>query len=59
MNLRYLSTIRQPDPTSDSSESKFPKITALAFSPNNVRLAVASVDKYILLFDENGEMQDR
>jgi len=35
------------------------KVTALAWSPNNRRLAVVTVDRVVHLFDENGERRDK
>ncbi|XP_071962115.1 intraflagellar transport protein 172 homolog [Antedon mediterranea] len=35
------------------------KITALAWSPNNNKLAVCTVDRVILLYDEHGERRDK
>lgn len=57
MQLRYLKTIHQPP--ADAKDGKFQKVTSIAFSPNHYRLAVATVDRYILLYDENGDLQDK
>ncbi len=35
------------------------KITALAWSPNNARLAIAAADRVVHLCDENGERRDK
>lgn len=35
------------------------RVTALAWSPNNVKLAVCTVDRVVLLFDEHGEKKDK
>ncbi len=35
------------------------KVTAIAFAPNNQRLAVVGADRVIHLFDENGEKRDK
>ncbi|XP_024531630.1 intraflagellar transport protein 172 [Selaginella moellendorffii] len=35
------------------------KVTALAWSPNSRRLAVATLSRIVNLFDENGELKDR
>jgi len=56
MQLRYIKTAQPP---SEMVEGKFQKITALAWSPNNMRLAVAGSDRYIVLYDENGELKDK
>lgn len=56
MQLRYLKTVA---PAQDMSQGKFHKITAMAFSPNSYRLAVATIDRHVLLFDENGEQKDK
>jgi WD40 repeat protein len=58
MQLRYLKTIHQP-PIEAARDGKFQKVTSIAFSPNHYRLAVATVDRYILLYDENGDLQDK
>lgn len=38
-------------------DGKFQKVTAISFSPNNMRLAV-TLDRVVYLYDENGEMKD-
>ena len=35
------------------------KITAVAWAPNNNKLAVATVDRIVYLFDDQGEKKDR
>jgi WD40 repeat protein len=35
------------------------KVTALAWSPNNLKLAACNSDRVVLLFDENGEKKDK
>lgn len=35
------------------------KIAAIAWAPNNVRLAVSTYDRIIHLFDEMGEKKDK
>ena len=32
---------------------------ALAWAPNHTKLAVCTVDRVVLLFDENGEKRDK
>ena len=64
MQLRFLKTVHQPpaDVGKDAGAGggpRFQKVTAVAFSPNHYRMAVATVDKYILLYDEDGELRDR
>ena len=34
-------------------------MTALAWAPNNSKLAVCTVDRIVLLFDEHGEKRDK
>ena len=34
-------------------------MVALAWSPNHTKLAVCTVDRVVLLFDENGEKRDK
>eukprot|EP00397_Hematodinium_sp_SG-2012_P000872 GEMP01000873.1.p1 GENE.GEMP01000873.1~~GEMP01000873.1.p1 ORF type:complete len:1750 (+),score=429.25 GEMP01000873.1:263-5512(+) len=52
MQLRYLKNLQ---PSIDGMQ----KVTAIAWSLNHQRLAVASVDKIVHLYDEFGEKQDR
>jgi len=52
MQLRYLKNLH---PSFDGMQ----KVTAIAWSLNHQRLAVAGVDKIIHLYDEFGEKQDR
>ncbi len=52
MQLRYLQTLLQ-------SGDGACKVTAIAWSPNNVKLAVVTADKVVYLFDDNGEKQDK
>ena len=35
------------------------KITALSWSPNNLKLAVCTADRVIILFDDTGERRDK
>jgi len=35
------------------------KVTAIAFSPNGMRLAIVTTDRTVMLFDENGERRDK
>ncbi len=56
MQLRHMKTIQ---PTTDVVSGKFAhKITALAWSPNN-RLAVATGQRVVNLYDESGELKDK
>eukprot|EP00052_Salpingoeca_macrocollata_P025012 m.226452 g.226452 ORF g.226452 m.226452 type:complete len:1747 (+) comp22359_c0_seq2:150-5390(+) len=52
MQLRHLQTLLPP--TDGAS-----KVTACAWSPNNAKLAVVTVDRVVHLLDENGEKQDK
>ena len=52
MQLRHLKTLMPP-------ADGMCRVTAICFSPNNVRLAVVTVDKVVHLFDENGERRDK
>mmetsp|Transcript_11730 Transcript_11730/g.22317 ORF Transcript_11730/g.22317 Transcript_11730/m.22317 type:complete len:1744 (-) Transcript_11730:31-5262(-) len=56
MQLRHLKTIHNPAQMVDGT---FQKITALAWSPNNLRLAVATIDRYIILYDDKGEQIEK
>ena len=50
MQLRYVRTV---NPASDSPL----KVTAVAWCPSSTRLAIATADRCISLFDENGEQR--
>lgn len=52
MILKYLGTV------SSSSDSEN-RVVAIAWSPNNLKLAVALADRSIYLFDESGIKKDR
>ncbi|XP_044747182.1 intraflagellar transport protein 172 homolog [Coccinella septempunctata] len=52
MQLKYSKTIIEGQETDA-------KICSICWSPNNKKLAVATIDRYILLFDENGERRDK
>ena len=51
MNFKYSKTLLQP-------VNQLSKICSLAWSPNNMRLAVACADRKIYLFDEQGNTKD-
>jgi intraflagellar transport protein 172 len=50
MQVRHLRTV---NPGSDAPN----KVTAVAWCPSSTRLAVATADRVISLFDENGEQR--
>ncbi|XP_065179819.1 intraflagellar transport protein 172 homolog [Sycon ciliatum] len=52
MNLRHLNTLLE-------AQAGAARITCLAWSPNNLKLAVVLNKKTIVLFDENGERRDK
>lgn len=52
MNVAHLRNV-QP------AQNGFARIQAVAFSPNNKRLAVVDSARYLHLFDESGERRDR
>ena len=52
MQIRHLKSVI---PAADGPN----RITALAWSPNNQKLAFAGADRVIQLFDETGERKDR
>jgi intraflagellar transport protein 172 len=52
IQLKHLRTII---PSGDS----IAKITAIAWSPNNTRMAAISSNKMVVLYDENGESKDK
>ena len=57
MQLRHLKSYHLPSEL--QPDSRFPKVTALAPSPNNYRLACATADRYIALYDETGTQRDK
>lgn len=52
MQLKHLRTLLPP-------QEGAAKVCALAFSPNNQKLAVCTSDRVVLLFDEQGEKRDK
>ena len=52
MKLKYMKNLI---PAIDGMQ----KVSAICWSPNNLRLAVATADRFIHLFDENGEHKDK
>ncbi|KAJ7524122.1 hypothetical protein O6H91_18G078800 [Diphasiastrum complanatum] len=42
-----------------TGSNRIDKVTALAWSPNGRKLAVATLSRIVHLFDENGELKDR
>lgn len=52
MQLRHLKTLQQPN-------DHISRVTALCWSPNNKRLAAATSDRVVHLFDELGEKKDK
>ncbi|XP_028296342.1 intraflagellar transport protein 172 homolog isoform X2 [Gouania willdenowi] len=52
MQLKYLKTLLSP-------QDGAAKVVCMCWSPNNSRLAVCSVDRVVLLYDEHGERRDK
>lgn len=52
MQLKYLMTVLE-------AQHQIHRITSLVWSPNNAKLAVATPDRVVLLFDEHGERKDK
>jgi intraflagellar transport protein 172 len=52
MNFKHVKTVQQ-------AQAGFNKISALAFSPNHLRLATVSATKIVYLYDENGDLKDK
>jgi intraflagellar transport protein 172 len=52
MQIRHLKTVIAAGDTPN-------RVTALAWSSNNQKLAVATSDKMIQLFDDSGERKDK
>jgi len=53
MQLTKVKTVIEP------STGSMKKVTAMAWSPNNQRFAVVTVDRVVMLFDEHGDRQDK
>ncbi|XP_027053913.1 intraflagellar transport protein 172 homolog [Pocillopora damicornis] len=52
MQLRYMKTLLNP-------QDGACKVTALAWSPNNTKMAVVTMDRVVILYDELGERRDK
>ncbi|XP_030200601.1 intraflagellar transport protein 172 homolog [Gadus morhua] len=52
MQLKHLKTLLTP-------QEGAVKVTCMAWAPNSSRLAVCSVDRVVLLYDEHGERRDK
>ena len=52
MHIKYLKNIL-------GCQDGAAKISALSWSPNNLKLAVCTADRVVLLFDETGEKRDK
>lgn len=52
MQLKFLKTVVE-------AQDKLNRVAALSWSANNQKLAVATADRMILLFDENGDRRDK
>lgn len=70
MQLKYLKTILEPQVGTFkckvhplhmllSFKDHFNRIAGLSWTPNCQRLAAATADRVVLLFDENGERRDK
>ncbi|CAL1585627.1 unnamed protein product [Knipowitschia caucasica] len=53
MQLKHMKTLLPPQ------EGGAGKVTCSAWSPNNMRFAVCTVDRVVLLYDEQGERRDK
>uniref|UniRef100_A0A8C2ZEP1 Intraflagellar transport protein 172 homolog n=1 Tax=Cyclopterus lumpus TaxID=8103 RepID=A0A8C2ZEP1_CYCLU len=52
MQLKYLKTLLTP-------QEGAAKVTCMAWAPNNTKFAVCTVDRVVLLYDEQGERRDK
>ncbi|XP_053736543.1 intraflagellar transport protein 172 homolog [Synchiropus splendidus] len=52
MQLKHLKTLLSPQEGSA-------KVTCMAWAPNNTKFAVCTVDRVVLLYDEQGERRDK
>ncbi|XP_051954406.1 intraflagellar transport protein 172 homolog [Xyrauchen texanus] len=52
MKLKYLKTLLTP-------QDGAAKVTCMAWAPNNAKFAVCTIDRVVILYDEQGEKRDR
>ncbi|XP_078397553.1 intraflagellar transport protein 172 homolog isoform X1 [Cetorhinus maximus] len=52
MQLKHLKTLLSP-------QDGAAKVTCMSWAPNNCKFAVCTVDRVVLLYDENGERRDK
>ena len=52
MQIKYLKNIL-------ACQDGAAKISALSWSPNNLKLAVCTADRVVILFDETGKKRDK
>jgi intraflagellar transport protein 172 len=52
MQLRHVKTVA-------SASDSLNKVTSICWSPNNLRLAVVTSNRTVMLYDENGEFKDK
>ena len=57
MQLSYHKTLVEAPESSDPTQIF--SVTAMCWSPNGKRLAVCTVDRVVLMFDENGTKRDK
>ena len=57
MHLQYNKTILNPDVNKIDYWKN--RVLATCFSPDNQRLAIVTSDRYVSLFNENGEKVDK
>jgi hypothetical protein len=58
MQLRYVKTVREAGEGAADADL-LAKVVDLSWSPNSTRLAVATNDRQIVVFDESGSQRDR
>lgn len=58
MQIRYYYLTRHLKTIINSSEVTN-RVTAIAWSPNNQKLAIVTADRVVQLFDETGERKDK
>ena len=56
MKLQLAKTIKEPG---DLSNDRLPKVVALCWSSNNEKLAVATSDRYINIYDNRGTQREK
>lgn len=54
MKLRHLKNVISP-----VGDGSFHNVTDICWSPNNMKLAVSTSEKQVIIFDDSGERKDK